>query len=158
MSTTKPHSFKPLWIKVAIFCSSSTTKILMHYISFPTKLFIIRTGMGTIGTSTTPVGSLIWIITPVRSPMKPNSDFGTEPFSGLGPLKVSVLASQRLHSPVTKTDLRNISLGVSHKDIFHIRFHPAVTQPTKVLIWPPLQPTVEERLRVARLNSQPTTA
>src|ERR1700737_2076848 len=29
MSTAKPHSFKPLWTKRAIFLSSSTTKILI---------------------------------------------------------------------------------------------------------------------------------
>src|SRR5215469_10626428 len=120
MSTTKPHSLKPLWIKVAIFRSSSTTKILM----------------------------------------KPNSDFRIESFSvAISALSKAVWCNLS-HIGIllfSQTVLSKISLGVSHKDIFHIRFHPAVTQPTKVLIGPQLQPTVEQRLRVARLNSQPTT-
>ena len=38
---------------------------------------------------------------------------------------------------------------VRHKNVLHVRFHPAVTQPTKILTRPPLSPTSSSSFRIA---------
>src|SRR5271165_5652098 len=50
------------------------------------------------------------------------------------------------------------ALRVRHKDVFHVRFHPAITQPTKVLIRPTLEPTLQQRLRIACMDPQAAAA
>jgi hypothetical protein len=57
-----------------------------------------------------------------------------------------------------KTGFGVETLRVRHKNVFHVRFHPAVTQPTKVLKRPPLQPTIEQRFRIACVDPQATAA